>query len=487
MSPAPVGRRSRAQQERRPQPTPTARAATRGRVTGNVARPDSRYHDLQRGRPVPHQRAVELARDGQQQHRHVRAGRRLRHRQRAERVHARRAGRRVAQREPRSEDRDQRADRGAAAGQSAPEPPGQLRARHDRRPAGAAHRPVERVGRDRRPGSDRALHDAAERRIAVLRRSASRRARSTTSTAPCSARSSARSSSRGRVAEQVVIAVGDMCGPPRKNPGAEATAALARRIIKDHPGAIVLALGDNAYNRGKIDEYRDHYTPTWGQPDLLGRTYSCPGQPRLPHRRGRARTSSTSASSAPARRSAATSACRCPRPAGICVSLNSEVDQDAHSPQLQWLRQRSGRTPLQADPRHLAPAALGIGRAPRLEEAALVLERDVRGARRADPQRPRAPLRALRAAAAGSDSRSARVRACSSSAPAAASSPAGPRTRPNSEYARFDKYGVLKLTLRPDDATAGSSSTSTTACSTPANSPSTSEGREHGTQSHPHR
>src|SRR4029078_9145821 len=73
-----------------------------------------------------------------------------------------------------------------------------------------------------------------------------------------------------------------MCGPPRKNPGAEATAALARKIIQDRPNAIVLALGDNAYNSGKFDEYREHYTPSWGQADLLGRTWSCPGNHDYP-------------------------------------------------------------------------------------------------------------------------------------------------------------------------------------------------------------
>src|SRR5437879_4767866 len=107
--------------------------------------------------------------------------------------------------------------------------------------------------------------------------SASRRARTTTPTRARSATSSARSSSRGerrdgRMSEQVVLAVGDMCGPPRKNPGAAATAALARRLVTAHPDAIILALGDNAYNSGRVDEYREYYAPTWGQPDLLGRT-----------------------------------------------------------------------------------------------------------------------------------------------------------------------------------------------------------------------
>ena len=68
-----------------------------------------------------------------------------------------------------------------------------------------------------------------------------------------------------------------MCGPAKKNPGAAATADLARRQIALNPGAMILALGDNAYNRGRPDEYRDHYTPSWGQADLLGRTWSCPG------------------------------------------------------------------------------------------------------------------------------------------------------------------------------------------------------------------
>ncbi len=129
-----------------------------------------------------------------------------------------------------------------------------------------------------------------------------------------------------------------MCGPPRKNPGAGATAALARRIIKDHPDAMILALGDNAYNRGKSDEYRDHYTPTWGQPDLLGRTWSCPGNhdyrtaAASPYFKYfgelRAGTPWRSYYSLPL-----------PEAGWHFVSLNSEIEQDAHSPQLRWLRQ----------------------------------------------------------------------------------------------------------------------------------------------------
>ena len=81
------------------------------------------------------------------------------------------------------------------------------------------------------------------------------------------------------MSEQVVIAVGDMCGPPRKNPGAAATAALARRILTDHPAAIILALGDNAYNRGKIDEYRDHYANQRAHKDSDGSNSSSARSP----------------------------------------------------------------------------------------------------------------------------------------------------------------------------------------------------------------
>ena len=59
---------------------------------------------------------------------------------------------------------------------------------------------------------------------------------------------------------------------------------------------------------------------------------------------------------------------------------------------------------VQADPRHLAPPPVGVGRPSRLEEAPLVPERDVWGARRTGAERTRPPLRAVRAAAPRSDS-----------------------------------------------------------------------------------
>ena len=250
------------------------------------------------------------------------------------------------------------------------------------------------------------------------------------------------------MAEQVVIAVGDMCGPPRKNPGAAATADLARRIIAKHPGAIILALGDNAYNRGKIDEYRDYYTPTWGQSDLLGRTYSCPGNhdyrtaaatPYFDYfGEQRAGTPQRSYFSMPL------------ADAGWhLVSLNSEVDQDAHSPQLQWLRDDLAQRrfkPIIAiwhRPRWGSGAHRG-SKKPRwfwnelyAARAELILNGHAHHYERFAPQRPdQIPdPKGPRMFIVGTGGRSLKGRT---------------QDTPNSEFARFDKFGVLKLTLRPE-------------------------------------
>ena len=63
--------------------------------------------------------------------------------------------------------------------------------------------------------------------------------------------------------ESVVITAGDIaqCG----NLGDEATAALVEGI-----DGTIAALGDNAYEQGSLDEYRNCYGPTWGR--YKGRT-----------------------------------------------------------------------------------------------------------------------------------------------------------------------------------------------------------------------
>jgi len=250
------------------------------------------------------------------------------------------------------------------------------------------------------------------------------------------------------VAEQIVIAVGDMCGPPRKKPGAEATALLARRILDQHPGAIIVALGDNAYNRGRIDEYRDHYTPTWGHPDLLGRTFSCPGNhdyrtaaatPYFDYfGENRAGTPRRSYFSLPL-----------PEAGWHLISLNSEVEQDAHAPQLQWLREDLAA-------RRFKPI-VAIWHRPRWGS----------GAHR-DSKKPRWFWNEMHAARAELilNGHAHHYERFAPQRPDQIPDPQGPRMfivgtggrklagrtkdTPNSEYARFDKFGVLKLTLRPD-------------------------------------
>ncbi len=250
------------------------------------------------------------------------------------------------------------------------------------------------------------------------------------------------------MAEQVLLAVGDMCGPAKKNPGAAATADLARRQIALHPGAMILALGDNAYNRGKPDEYRDHYTPSWGQADLLGRTWSCPGNHDY-------RTAGAAAYFQYFGEERAGSPRRSyyslplPEAGWHMISLNSEVEQDVHSPQLRWLRadlvQRRYR-PIMAfwhRPRWGSGAHRDSKR-PRWfwnelyeARAEIVLGGHAHHYERFAPQRPdQIPdPHGIRQFIVGTGGRRLQGRS---------------KDTPNSDYARFDLFGILKLTLWPE-------------------------------------
>jgi hypothetical protein len=68
--------------------------------------------------------------------------------------------------------------------------------------------------------------------------------------------------------DPVVIAAGDIA---ERDGQMRATAALIDRV----PGALVLALGDNAYDDGTPEEFRDHYQPFWGP--FQDRLWTCPG------------------------------------------------------------------------------------------------------------------------------------------------------------------------------------------------------------------
>ena len=246
----------------------------------------------------------------------------------------------------------------------------------------------------------------------------------------------------------MLLAVGDMCGPAKKNPGAAATADLARRQLARYPGAMILALGDNAYNRGRPDEYRDHYTPSWGQPDLLRRTWSCPGNHDY-------RTAGAAAYFQYFGEARAGSPRRSYYSVALAeagwhmISLNSEVEQDLHSPQLQWLRAdlavRRYRPILAFWHRpRWGSGAHRDSKRPRWfwnelyeARAELVLGGHAHHYERFAPQRPdQIPdPHGIRQFIVGTGGRRLQGRS---------------KDTPNSDYARFDLFGILKLTLWPD-------------------------------------
>jgi hypothetical protein len=72
----------------------------------------------------------------------------------------------------------------------------------------------------------------------------------------------------GDGSDPVVIAAGDIGA---ENGQMHRTATL----VADVPDALVLALGDNAYNDGTTEEFRQHYESTWGR--FKDRTWACAG------------------------------------------------------------------------------------------------------------------------------------------------------------------------------------------------------------------
>lgn len=245
------------------------------------------------------------------------------------------------------------------------------------------------------------------------------------------------------VAEQIVLTVGDACGPPGRNPQAAAVGQLGRRLLDANPDAIVLALGDNAYNRGREQEYADYYDPIWGF--AKDRTWACAGN--HDYRTGGA---------APYFKYFGESR------AGTCrvsyfsfdlggwhiVSLNSEVEQDRDSPQLRWLRR-------DLEARQAGPI-LAIWHRPRwgsgghrdskkprwfwnelhAHRAEIALNGHSHHYERFAPQRPDqvADARGIRQFVVGTGGRRLSARS---------------KFTPHSEASRFDVWGILKLSLRP--------------------------------------
>jgi hypothetical protein len=68
--------------------------------------------------------------------------------------------------------------------------------------------------------------------------------------------------------DPVVVAAGDI--------GEDDGQMMATsNLIAGIPNALVLALGDNAYQDGTPEEFRDHYKPSWGR--FNDRVWTCPG------------------------------------------------------------------------------------------------------------------------------------------------------------------------------------------------------------------
>jgi acid phosphatase type 7 len=131
----------------------------------------------------------------------------------------------------------------------------------------------------------------------------------------------------------VILAVGDMAGPPDSNPGSAATAAKTAALLAANPGSAVLVLGDNAYDDGTTAEYAGHYDPFWGIEAIRGVTLPCPGNHDY-HSAGAAPYYAYFQNVAG------------PGNRGFysldwngwhLVSLNTEEDYEAGSAQLQWL------------------------------------------------------------------------------------------------------------------------------------------------------
>jgi hypothetical protein len=245
---------------------------------------------------------------------------------------------------------------------------------------------------------------------------------------------------------QSILAIGDACGPPRKNRGAVAVAHLATELVTADPSTIILLLGDNAYNKGRPDEYAQYYEPVLGIPPLKDRTRACPGNHdyRTAGAAPYFATFGPEAAGTPTR-----SYYSFELPCGWhVVSLNSEVEQDEHSPQLRWLREDLAtrqHAPILAfwhRPRW-GSGAHRDSKKPRwfwkelsAHRAEIVLNGHAHHYERFAPQKPNqvADPRGIREFIVGTGGRNLSGRS---------------KQTPNSQFAEFEHFGLLKLDLSP--------------------------------------
>jgi 3',5'-cyclic AMP phosphodiesterase CpdA len=243
---------------------------------------------------------------------------------------------------------------------------------------------------------------------------------------------------------QPILAIGDACGPPRKNRGAIPVANLASDLVSADPSTMILLLGDNAYNKGRPDEYAQYYEPVLGVPPLKSRTFACPGNHdyRTAGAAPYFATFGPKAAGTPTR-----SYYSFDLPCGWhVISLNSEVEQDEHSAQLRWLREDLAtrqHAPILAfwhRPRW-GSGAHRDSKKPRwfwkelsTHRAEIVLNGHAHHYERFAPQKPNQVVdpNGIRQFIVGTGGRNLSGRS---------------KYTPNSEFAEFDHFGLLKLEL----------------------------------------
>ncbi len=247
----------------------------------------------------------------------------------------------------------------------------------------------------------------------------------------------------------MLFAVGDMAGPPQSNPGSSITAELLKRLIGQEPSAVVLVLGDNAYNDGKAGEYEQHYQPLWGDPLIKARAWACPGNHDYHTAGATPYYMRFGERAGPADRRGYYSL---DLDRWHLVSLNTERDYESGSHQLQWLEddlQQHAAQPILAFFHRPRFGSGGHGDSDNPEafwdvlfrhRAEIVLNGHAHHYERFAPQTPRRDPDAagIREFIVGTGGRELVP-------------PKGPgRRKPNSETANGDSFGILKLVLEPN-------------------------------------
>ncbi|GJL79850.1 MAG: hypothetical protein NPINA01_28390 [Nitrospinaceae bacterium] len=143
----------------------------------------------------------------------------------------------------------------------------------------------------------------------------------------------------GQITSYTLVGAGDIADDGSITGGPEATAQIIDNVVANDPGAIVFTAGDNAYDNGTAADFLQKYDPTWGR--HRSRTFPSPGN----HDYGVAGAADYLDYFCP-------TANDCVFPGNTqqlfysydlgnwhIISLDSEVDFEAGSAQVEWLKQ----------------------------------------------------------------------------------------------------------------------------------------------------